>query len=859
MTEKKIHSDHTEDLRKQAEKIAWTKADLSQKELEAIQPDEIKQTLHELRVHQIELEMQNEELRLQEVELKASQERYLDLYDLAPVGYFTLSEKRLILESNLTAATLLGITKSNLVNRPLGRFISKEDQDIYFLKCNQLFTTGKPQTVELRMVKKDGTEFWAHLDAITAKDAGGATVCRVVMSDINEKKRVEETLRESQELFSLFMQHSPVYTFIKEVTPPESRVLQASDNFEQMIGIPGLKMPGKTMADLFPPEFAAKMTNDDWTVVSNGHVLEQDEELNGRYYTTIKFPIVQRGKTLLAGYSIDITERKQAEEALAKSEEKFRKAFYTSPDSININRLEDGVYISINPGFTKIMGYTEADIIGKAPIEYHIWDRIEDRQNLLAGLKKDWEVINIEAAFRTKGGGIRYGLMSASIIDLNGVPHILSITRDITNRKQAEDALRESEEKYRRITDNMSDIVAEMDAQGIIKYISPSHQRIFGENHEAQIGKSAFDPIHPEDRDRVMAEYMESVRTKTDREVECRYRHVDGHYIWIRSLSHFLFDTVGELAGMIVSISDISDRKRAEEKLRLTQFAIDNTSDAVFWTNPDGRIVDVNEAACRLLGYTHDELLQCAVPDIDPKFNAETWSQRFAEICKQGSLSIESYQKNKDGRLISVAITTNYIPFGDKEFVCAFVRDITIRKKTEEALRESEARYRELSTVDSLTSLYNSRHFYVQLKNETERSSRYSQPLTLLLLDLDNFKAFNDTYGHVEGDEVLSRLGQVVKRCLRQMDSAYRYGGEEFTIILPMATSKVAAISAERIRTELKKEIFSPALDREVHITLSIGLAQYRPQEDMKAFVHRVDQLMYQAKKNGKDRIYLEA
>jgi diguanylate cyclase (GGDEF)-like protein len=115
--------------------------------------------------------------------------------------------------------------------------------------------------------------------------------------------------------------------------------------------------------------------------------------------------------------------------------------------------------------------------------------------------------------------------------------------------------------------------------------------------------------------------------------------------------------------------------------------------------------------------------------------------------------------------------------------------DITDRKRAEEALRDSEQRYRELSIVDGLTQLYNSRHFYVQLKSETERSNRYGQPLTLLLLDLDNFKAFNDAYGHVEGDQVLSRLGQVVKRCLRETDSAYRYGGEEFTILLPMTTS----------------------------------------------------------------------
>ena len=141
---------------------------------------------------------------------------------------------------------------------------------------------------------------------------------------------------------------------------------------------------------------------------------------------------------------------------------------------------------------------------------------------------------------------------------------------------------------------------------------------------------------------------------------------------------------------------------------------------------------------------------------------------------------------------------------------------------------------------------------------EIARANRYGQPLTLLLFDLDNFKAFNDTYGHVEGDRVLSRLGQVVKGCLRQTDSAYRYGGEEFTILLPMTTSEDSVVTAERIRTEFKKENFSPTPSQEVHMTMSIGLAQYKPWEEMKAFVHRVDQLMYQAKKNGKDRVCTE-
>lgn len=184
--------------------------------------------------------------------------------------------------------------------------------------------------------------------------------------------------------------------------------------------------------------------------------------------------------------------------------------------------------------------------------------------------------------------------------------------------------------------------------------------------------------------------------------------------------------------------------------------------------------------------------------------------------------------------------------------------EIKERKRAEEALQESESRYRELSIIDDLTRLYNSRHFYVQLKIELDRANRYEQPLTLLMLDLDNFKDFNDTYGHVEGDQVLLRLGRVIKRCLRETDLAYRYGGEEFTILLPMTTSKNGFVTAERIRKEFKKETFTPALDRDVHVTVSIGLAQYKPQEDMRAFVHRVDQLMYQGKRNGKDRVCCE-
>ena len=160
-------------LRRQAEEIAMENATLSPENLNALSSEETRQTLDELRIHQIELEMQNEEMKRTQLELVASRDQYFNFYDLSPVGYFTLNEKGLILEANLTTATLLGMVRSELVKKPIFRFIHKEDQDIYYLHGKQLFETGKPQTFELRMMKNDGTAFWAHLELIVAQDADG--------------------------------------------------------------------------------------------------------------------------------------------------------------------------------------------------------------------------------------------------------------------------------------------------------------------------------------------------------------------------------------------------------------------------------------------------------------------------------------------------------------------------------------------------------------------------------------------------------------------------------------------------------------------------------------------------------------
>jgi PAS domain S-box-containing protein len=434
MAKKKIGSlGNTDDLRRQAEEKA---SSLETQELEALSPEETRQTLHELRVHQIELTMQNEELRRTQEELGAAQARYFDLYDRAPVGYFTLSDEGLILEANLTASSLLDVARSALVKKSLNRFIFREDQDIYYHYRQQLFKTGAPQVCELRLVRKDGSLFWARLESTVAQDSeNGDVLCRAVISDITERKQVEEALRtsearyrllvenanetilvaqdgmlkfvnrmaaelmgyseqeltsrpfhefihpddrgmvverylkrlkgnvsqpryafrlvaregsikwveigavlidwegrpatlnflnditdrkkaeaalqESDEIFKLFMENSPNYVFFKN---DKIQAIRLSSNYEKMLGKPIYELLGKTMDELFPSDLAKSMLADDLRVLNEGKQITVEEELNGRFYTTIKFPILVKGKPrYLAGYTTDITERKQAE------------------------------------------------------------------------------------------------------------------------------------------------------------------------------------------------------------------------------------------------------------------------------------------------------------------------------------------------------------------------------------------------------------------------------------------------------------------------------------------------------------------------------------------------------------------
>lgn len=215
----------------------------------------------------------------------------------------------------------------------------------------------------------------------------------------------------------------------------------------------------------------------------------------------------------------------------------------------------------------------------------------------------------------------------------------------------------------------------------------------------------------------------------------------------------------------------------------------------------------------------------------------------------------------RDGTRVPVSLSISAVRDAEDQIcgiVCSAI-DISELKSTENALRASEARYRELSITDNLTQLFNVRHFYAQLEMETLRAKRYPHPLAVLVMDVDNFKSFNDSYGHPEGDRVLARLGEVIRSNLRNTDSGYRYGGEEFVVLLPETGLDGAGIVAERIRACFAAVEFTPRQGLIEHRTLSIGGAELAPGEDASGLVRRADAGTYEAKHGGKDRVVMVA
>ncbi|HNY50615.1 MAG TPA: PAS domain S-box protein [Smithella sp.] len=558
---------------------------------------------------------------------------------------------------------------------------------------------------------------------------------------------------------------------------------------------------------------------------------------------------------------------------IKENELKFSTMFNSSSDGIILLNIDEDRFVDANQKICDLLGYSREEFIHLTIPDIHPPDIVPlalDQCEKL--IKKEIDLArNIPVMKKDKT--IFFADISASKITLSNKDYIVGAFRDVTERTQTEEKLKHSEEKYRLLAEHMKDPVWITDMNLKATYISPSTEKLLGYTVD-EIKKLSLDKLLTPSSFRTAMNYktieMPKVRNVPDyvsnRTLILEFICKEGRTVWLECKFTTIRDKNGRATSILGESRDITERKLVEDKLRVEQqrfrALVEHSSDIIVVVNREGIITYINPAVEKVLGYKVEERighrgLELIHPD-DVQFIAESFIT-LLQHKDPHNIRGEMRLRDKQGIFHSFeGIGSNLITDVGVEGVIVNYRDITERKKAEEILKQSEQRYLELSIIDDLTQLYNSRHFYEQLRKEIERSNRYKQPLTLLLLDLDKFKEFNDTYGHVEGDIVLSRLGQVIKGCLRETDSAYRYGGEEFTVILPMTTRQEGIVTAERIQAELRKETFSPVVSQKVHMTVSIGVAQHNQKEEMRAFVHRVDQFMYRAKNSGRDRICSE-
>ncbi len=676
-----------------------------QPETSPVPPASIEELIYDLQVHQEELRMQNDELLRLQQELFLEKEQFTDLYNFAPIGYFTLNEEGIIERANLTLCTMLNLEKSRLVQQPLTKFIFHKDQDTYYLKRKILFETHSPQFCELRLVASNGSLFWARLDAVSVQD-GGQTVCRVAVSDISKIKELEDAWRSTADkYFGLFTEmlagcalHEVIYD--PAGAPVDYITLEVNNAYEAIMGVAKEDVIGRKASEILPEQELKCWMEVFGPVVLTGKSTEYElfSSLNKKYFTgTAYCPLP--GK--FAVTFMDNTVRRQTELALQESESRYRNIVQGSEAGYFFVD-QDGLYQYVNEAWLNMHGYDRAEeVTGQHFSLTQTAGDLYEAQKIVEQLLAGIPIPGGEFTRRKRDGTVGYHTFSANpVLRFGKVVGLEGFLIDITDRKLAEVSLQKSERYFRLVTETILDVFW-ISTPGVAEmiYVSPAYERLWGNSLESLYAspRSFLDVIHPEDLEYYLG--VMSIYHARGKAYECEYRIVpDGASMrWIHERGYPITDDQGKVIMMTGVCTDVSEYKLTEDALRESEERFRKVFEegpvGMVLTSRDMKFVSANSAFYRMLGYTEADLKTMTIIDITHPDHRERDRENVEKLW-QGKIPLYQTDKRyiaRNGAIRWGNLSTSVIKGHDGQplYALAMIEDITERKAVEVALRHS--------------------------------------------------------------------------------------------------------------------------------------------------------------------------
>jgi diguanylate cyclase (GGDEF)-like protein/PAS domain S-box-containing protein len=466
-------------------------------------------------------------------------------------------------------------------------------------------------------------------------------------------------------------------------------------------------------------------------------------------------------------------------------------------------------------------------------------------------IKKEGRLHYGDLDFTKKDGtGITLGISYDLLRDNEGrIIGIVAVGKDVTEKKKMERELIQTKDSLESLIEGIIDPIATTDKRGIVTFINKGMTDLLGYEKEDIIGKHISMAYHGGMEEAKKLTRLLILRERGSvRNYETQFIKKDGGLLPAIVSMSLLRDKSGEVIGTLGICKDMAERKRLEDELRSTksflESILESSPNSIVVTDEKGRITYLNRYSERLAGFSREERI--GTPSMKYYAGGPEVAGKLRRLLREKG-EVQNYEAEfikKGGGTLLASVSASLMKDQDGKVIgtLGITQDISEKKRLEKELEK-------LSITDSLTGIYNQRHFYNELKREVERAKRLNHPLSLLLFDIDEFKYYNDTYGHLEGDKVLHEVGKIVVKSIRvNVDSGYRYGGDEFVVILPEAGREQAFSVADRIRVSFNNAGL-------VDVTLSMGLIEYRIEYDLETFVRHADKAMYTAKRLGGDRI----